>query len=62
MLREPLVLGAPRTGLWCPSCLLSSGYAVGAYVLTPTGPLQLGVFRACYGCGNLLPAETTTQR
>ena len=43
-------------GLWCPQCLLPSGYAVDLFVLSTSGITALGTVRKCHDCGSPLPA------
>jgi hypothetical protein len=54
-----LVPGTPRTGLWCPTCLLPSGVEVPLHFLTDTGCLAAGTVRECFDCGATLPPEDT---
>ncbi|BBU22165.1 hypothetical protein [Mycobacterium xenopi] len=48
--------GTPRTGLWCPKCMLPSGYEVALYGLFESGPRTVAWARRCYDCGAKLPA------
>lgn len=53
-----LVPGVLNTGLWCPKCLLPSGYEVNVYAFPATGvaqPRLLGTLRKCYDCDEPLP-------
>lgn len=52
-----LASGTPRTGLWCPKCLLPSGYDVVVYGLFESGPQPMGRIRECDDCGAPLPPD-----
>jgi hypothetical protein len=45
--RLEVALGLPRVGLWCPICLLPSGYEADAFILTETGVSPAGTVRGC---------------
>lgn len=51
-------VGQPTLGLWCPYCLLSSGYSAPLHQLSMDGVTQLGTLRKCYDCDRLLPEGT----
>jgi hypothetical protein len=53
----PLIVtpGALTCGLWCPYCLLPSGYVVGMYVMGAVGPHRIATMRRCYDCDADLP-------
>jgi hypothetical protein len=51
-----LVPGVPTLGLWCPTCLLPSGYDVRVYAFTDHRTWLVGTDRRCYDCGTPLPA------
>lgn len=44
----------PRTGLWCPKCLLPSGVEVPLYSVSITGVSVWPPYRFCYDCGTRL--------
>lgn len=52
-----VVPGTPTLGLWCPKCLLPSGYEVGLYILCSDGPRRIGKVRECHDCAVPLPAD-----
>lgn len=52
--------GTPRFGLWCPACLLPSGYEVPMHTLTRSGVGTLGVIRRCHDCDEPLLNEPNT--
>jgi hypothetical protein len=49
-LRVHLTPGIPKTGLWCPTCLLPSRSEVPIYVLGENGPFCVGTANHCDGC------------
>lgn len=49
-----VVPGSVTTGLWCPECLLPSGYEQHAYTLREDGPHRLLTVRKCHDCGAAL--------
>lgn len=42
--------GEIETGLWCPSCLKSSGFRLPLYSLIDSGVSQIGVVEKCDEC------------
>jgi hypothetical protein len=46
----PITVGTPKTGLWCPTCLLPSRSDVPIYVLGEVGPFCVGTASHCDGC------------
>lgn len=56
-----LVPGAPEFGIWCPACLLPSGYQVRVYALCDSGPRKVGITRRCHDCGTDLKAGANGQ-
>jgi hypothetical protein len=49
-LRVQLTPGTPKTGLWCPTCLLPSRSEVPIYVLGENGPSVIATANHCDGC------------
>ena len=43
-----------QLGLWCPKCLLPSGYEVPLITLSESGVGQLGMLRRCHDCDSPL--------
>lgn len=52
-----LFAGEPIFGLWCPSCLLPSGYQVDLFAVSLEGVRAMGPARRCYDCGRKLKGE-----
>jgi hypothetical protein len=54
-----LVSGVPTLGLWCPACLLPSGYQLRVYAVGHSSVFLVGTTRACHDCGAPLPPPAT---
>ncbi|AAN12577.1 gp16a [Mycobacterium phage Che9c] len=46
--------GEPEVGLWCPKCLLPSGYRVPLYHISINGISDWGAITKCHDCGGPL--------
>lgn len=47
-----------ETGLWCPHCLLPSGWRVPLLTLSLAGVGQFGTIARCYECDRPLGAQS----
>ena len=56
-IRVYIMAGDLTLGLWCPYCLLPSGYSAPLYRLSPDGVSDHGTLRKCYDCDSPLPAD-----
>ncbi|AXN51245.1 hypothetical protein DSM43518_04787 [Mycobacterium marinum] len=43
--------GEPTLGLWCPTCMLPSGYEVRVYAFSASRCGLIGTIRRCHDCG-----------
>ena len=53
--------GTPVPGLWCPYCLLPSGYQVPMLAISPHGVTVVGHMAECYDCQRRLPPCRTEE-
>lgn len=51
--------GTPRYGLWCPSCLVSSGVECDVWSLRADCLLRVGTFRRCVHCRGPVEGQPT---
>lgn len=50
-----ICLGDPVFGLWCPYCLLPSGYEIPVHRLSTSGVTPMMNLRKCHDCDRNIP-------